>query len=190
MLKSTIVSAITRSIYLVFIGVLMACDAPEALEKPEMFEEVLHLEKRPVDPPSQVVQAPKTADENIDIDYDFKAVVRSENIGKEIITGDEKEARYFTNYLGEIKVGESRFHLVTQYIEIQCAIHKRGRSRIIFLRSPNEIFKVYTEMSQDDLPIAIKKNQLVYRFNNKEVYQSLGNELLEGFCIPDDRGCY
>jgi hypothetical protein len=169
---------------------LFACKTKEVQTKPEMFEEVLIYEEKPVDQPSGVNSYKSRTNENEKIDFDFIPIVLVKNIGKEIVSGDEKEAQYFTNYLGRIKIGQIYFHVVTQYIEIQCAIHKRGRSRIIFLKSPTEITKVYKEMQGDDLPIAIKGNQLVYKFNDKEVYQSLGDELLEGICIPENRGCY
>lgn len=169
---------------------LLACKGRKQTEQPEMFEEVIFSEKKTdILPNTTLDEKPKTQIAE-KIDFDFKSYIRSSKIGKEIITGDEKEVRYFTKYLGEASIGDSVFHVLTQFIEIQCAIEKRGRCRIVFLNKETETIKVYTEMMQVELPIKIKKNQFVFNLDGREVSQPMGDKLMPLFCLPEDRGCF
>lgn len=169
---------------------LLACETKEEQMKPEMFEEVI-LSNKKADALQNITLDEKPKTSIIEKkDFDFKPYIRSNKIGEEIVTGNEKESRYFTKYLGELVVGDSVFHVITQFIEIQCAIEKRGRCRIVFINKETETIKVYTEMMQVDLPVRIKKNLLVYNYEGKELSQSMEDKLKPLFCLPENRGCF
>lgn len=87
-------------------------------------------------------------------------LVKKDNIGKEIISGNPSEARFFTTYLGELIYKGSKLHVFKHYFEVQAAIEKHGHSELIIL---NQDFAFYYDLEQpENLPNDMKNGLLRY----------------------------
>lgn len=89
---------------------------------------------------------------------------KKRNIGKEIITGNPKEAEYYTTYLGEIEYNGQPYHVFKLYFDVQAAIEKHGHSEIIVLR--NQEASYYDMEMTENLPIDLKNGQFRFIENN------------------------
>ena len=131
--------------------------------------------------------------DSFEIDYqklDLKPFINKMLLGKEQITGNPKETEYFTRYIGIIEVGKINYHVLSQFYAVQAAVSKHGHSRIMLLDKNIKIRKIYELSMPDELPSAIRSNELIWIMNNKKYSVNLGAEIPQMICIPNNKGCY
>lgn len=120
----------------------------------------------------------------------FNDVVKPELIGEVQVYGNPKEVENFIEYLGMIKVGIKKYHIISKYSTIQLAISKRGRSSVLFLDENKTEVKSYNLEQPTNLPTSIQDNMLTFNVDGQEKSIVIESELPRMLCLPENLGCY
>lgn len=120
----------------------------------------------------------------------FNDIVKPELIGKVQMYGDSKEVENFIEYLGVIKVGIKKYHVISKYSTIQFVISKRGRSSVLFLDDRKNEVKSYDLEMPNNLPVSIQDNMLIFNVSGQKKSIIIESELPITLCLPENLGCY
>jgi len=98
------------------------------------------------------------------------------------------------HYLGTIKWmspsgKELELRIVSSYRRITKANGFNDQSVLALVKANHTPVKIYDLVSRQNLPIAIKENNLVYSVNGAEIASALPAKLAERFCV-DGLNCF